>query len=107
MNRPDLEYFDGQMSLFIETDKTVFNLSSNVVVGVMYRMSNTCMEILNDRMSDIMKIVQRERKICYFLGDLNVDLLKHENHQSTTVLIFISLPMTYLHSRRILLKIIW
>ena len=84
MNRPDLEYFDVEMeSLFIEIDKNVFNLSSNVVVGVIYRMPNTCMEIFNDRMSDIMNIVQRERKICYFLGDLNVDLLKHESHQST------------------------
>ena len=84
INRPDLEYFDAEMeSLFIEIDKNVFNLSSNVVVGVIYRMPNTCMEIFNDRMSDIMNIVQRERKICYFLGDLNVDLLKHESHQST------------------------
>ena len=84
INRPDLEYFDAEMeSLFIEIDKNVFNLSSNVVVGVIYRMPNTCMEIFNDRMSDIMNIVQRERKICYFLGDLNVDLLKYESHQST------------------------
>ena len=84
INRPDLEYFDAEMeSLFIEIDKNVFNLSSNVVVGVIYRMPNTCMEIFNDRMSDIMNIVQRERKICYFHGDLNVDLLKHESHQST------------------------
>ena len=84
MNRPDLEYFDAEMeSLFIEIDKNIFNLSSNVVVGVIYRMPNTCMEIFNDRMSDIMNIVQREWKICYFLGDLNVDLLKHESHQST------------------------
>ena len=84
MSRPDLEYFDGEMeSLFIEIDKDVFNLASNVVVGVIYRMPNTCMEIFNDRMSDIMNIVQRERKICCFLGDLNVDLLKYESHQST------------------------
>ena len=84
MSRPDLEYFDGEMeSLFIEIDKNVFNLASNVVVGVIYRMPNTCMEIFNDRMSDIMNIVQRERKLCYFLGDLNVDLLKYESHQST------------------------
>ena len=34
-------------------------------------------------MSDIMNIVQREQKIYYFLGNLNVDLLKHESHQST------------------------
>ena len=84
MSRPDLEYFDGEMeSLFIEIDKNVFNLASNVVVGVIYRMPNTWMEVFNDRMSDIMNIVQRERKICYFLGDFNVDLLKYESHQST------------------------
>ena len=85
MSRPDLEYFHGEMeSLFIEIDNNVFNLASNVVVGVIYRMPNTCMEIFNDRMADIMNIVQRERQICYFLGDLNVNLLKYESNQSTT-----------------------
>ena len=84
MSRSDLEYFDGEMeSLFIEIDKNVFNLSLDVVVAVIYRMPNTFMEIFNDRMSDIMNIVQRERKSCYFLGDLNIDLLRYESHQST------------------------
>ena len=46
-------------------------------------MPNTCMQIFNDRMYDIMNIVQREWKNCYFLGGLNVDLLKYESHQST------------------------
>ena len=46
-------------------------------------MPNTCMQIFNDRMYDIMNIVQREWKTCYFLGGLNVDLLKYESHQST------------------------
>ena len=45
-------------SLLIEIDKNVFNLSYNVLVGVTYRMPNTRMEIFNDRMSDIMNIVQ-------------------------------------------------
>ena len=27
-------------------------------------------------MCDILNIVQKERKICYFLGDLNIDILK-------------------------------
>ena len=84
MSRYDLEYFDGEMeSLFIEIDKNVFNLSLDVVVAVIYGMPNTFMEIFNDRMSDIMNIVQRERKSCYFLGDLNIDLLRYESHQST------------------------
>ena len=68
---------------FIEIDKNVFNLSSNVVVDVLYRMPNTCMEIFNDRMFDIINIVHKEHEICHFLGDLNVDLLKDEGPQST------------------------
>ena len=47
-------------------------------------MPNTCMEIFHDRMSEIMNLVHRERKTCYLFGDLNVDLLKYERHQSTT-----------------------
>ena len=62
MNRLDLKYFDGDNgSLFIEIDKNVFNAASHIV-GVIHRMPNTRMAIFNNRRSDIMNIVQRERK---------------------------------------------
>ena len=41
-------------------------------------------ENFNDRMNDWLNIIQRERKLCYFLGDLNLDLLKHEEHRPTS-----------------------
>ena len=34
-------------------------------------------------MCDILNTVQKERKICYFLGDLNIDILQYENHKPT------------------------
>ena len=38
----------------------------------------------NDRIACILNTITRENKSCYFLGDLNIDLLKHENHSPTS-----------------------
>ena len=85
INRPDLEYFDSDMeSLFIEAEGSSFNLSSNIVIAVIYRMPNTSLDIFNDRVTSILNTITRENKLCYFLGDLNIDLLKHENHSPTS-----------------------
>ena len=83
--RADLEYFDTEMEgLFIEIDKHVFDTTSDLVIGIIYRMPNSSIYIFNDRLNDILYIIHRERKICYFLGDLNIDLLKYEEHRPTS-----------------------
>ena len=88
MNRPDLEYFDSEMeSLFIEAEGSNFNLSSNIIIAVIYRMPNTSLDIFNDRIASILNTITREDKLCYFLGNLNIDLLKHENHNPTSGLL--------------------
>ena len=77
INRPDLGYFDSEMeSLFIENEGGNFKLSNNIIIAVIYRMPNTSLDIFNDRIGNIMNIMTRENKLCYFLGDLNIDLLK-------------------------------
>ena len=82
--RNDLDYFDSEMeTVFIELDKSVFNTDSNIVIGVIYRMPNSSVDVFNDRISDILNVLQRERKLCYLLGDLNIDLLKAEDHKAT------------------------
>ena len=79
INRPDLEYFDSEMeSLFIETEGGSFNFSSNIIIAVVNRMPNTSLDICNDRIGNIKNMITRENTLCYFLGDLNIDLLKHE-----------------------------
>ena len=83
--RSDLEFFDSEMeSVFIEVEKSIFGTSSNLVIGVIYRMPDSSVEIFNDRMNDWLNIIQREKKICYFLGDLNLDLLRNEEHRPTS-----------------------
>ena len=70
-------------TVFIELDKSVFNTDSNIVIGVIYRMPNSSVDVFNDRISDILNVLQRERKLCYLLGNLNIDLLKAEDHKAT------------------------
>ena len=83
--RADLEYFDTEMEgLFIEIDKHVFDTTSDLVIGIIYRMPNSSIDIFNDRLNDILNIIHRERKICNFLGDLNIDLLKYQEHRPTS-----------------------
>ena len=85
INRPDLEYFESEMeSLFIKAGGGSFNLSSNIIIAVVYRMPNTSLDIFNDLIGNLMNIVTRENKLCDFLGELNIDLLKHENHSPTS-----------------------
>ena len=60
INRPDLEYFDSEIeSLFIEAEGSSFNLSSNIVIAVIYRMPNTSLDIFNDRVASILNTITR------------------------------------------------
>ena len=84
-NRTDIEFFDSEMeSLFIEIDKEVFGTPSNVVIGVIYRMPHFSVDVFSDRINDILNILQHERKLCYFLADLNIDFLKYDEHRPTS-----------------------
>ena len=82
--RNDLDYFDSEMeTIFIEIDKCIFDTDLNIVIGVIYRMPNSSVDVFNDRISDVMNVIQKERKLCYLLGDLNIDLLKADDHKAT------------------------
>ena len=85
MTRCDIEYFDSEMeSPFIEIDKEVFGTSCNIVIGIKYRMPDYSVDIFSERMNDVLNIIQKECKICYILGDLNIDFLKYDEHRPTS-----------------------
>ena len=46
-------------------------------------MPNSSVDVFNDRISDVMNVIQKERKLCYLLGDLNIDFLKADDHRAT------------------------
>ena len=83
--RKDLEYFDSEMeSIVVEINKEVFKTNSNVIIVLIYRIPDTSVEIFNDRIADILNTTEEEQKIFYFMGDLNIDLFKTEEHRQTS-----------------------
>ena len=74
-------------TVFIELDKSIFNADSNIVIGFIYHMPNSSVDVFDDRISDILNVLQRECKLCYLLGDLDIDFLKAEDHRATDELL--------------------
>ena len=83
--RNDLAYFDSEMeSVFIEIEKSVFHSNANIIMGVVYRMPDSSVDMFNERLADILNSVHKENKLFYLLGDLNIDLFKHDVHRPTS-----------------------
>ena len=70
----DFEY------VFIEIDKTTLNKCRNVVIGVIYRPPKSDIVTFNDSLAVVLEKIKNENKICYLLGDYNIDLLNYERH---------------------------
>ena len=84
-NRNELEHFDSELeSLFIEISKEVFQTSSDIIIGVLYRMPNSSIEVFNDRITDKLNVMNRENKLIYLLGDMKIDFLKTDEHSPTS-----------------------
>ncbi len=57
----------------------VNNNGKNIIVGVIYRPPNGNFEIFKNTMNEILDKIGRENKLCYLMGDFNIDLLKSES----------------------------
>ena len=64
-------------SVFIEIESIVLYTKSNIIVGVIFMMAYSSVDVFNERMCDVLDMVIKVKKICYFIGDLIIDLLKH------------------------------
>ena len=71
-------------SVFIEIEKSVFHYNANIIMGVVYGMPDSSVDMFNERLADILNSVQKENKLFYLLGDLNIDLFKHDVHRPTS-----------------------
>ena len=92
-----MEYLDSEMeSLFVEIDRSAISTTNDIIIGVIYRMPDSSVEVFDERINDIMSTIQGENKTCYLLGDLNIDLLESDRHKPTSFIPYI--PMIYSHS---------
>ena len=79
--RPNVSLFESDLEyVFIEIDKDHFGRNKNVIVGTMYRPPGADMKYFNDKMSIPFRDLRKENKICYLIGDFNINLLNHDSH---------------------------
>ena len=84
--RQDLEIRNCDVdNVFIEFNGKHFGFSHNVVVGTIYRPPNTNLQQFNDNLNELLDSLKSERKICYILGDFNINLMNCESHCDTNI----------------------
>ena len=70
-------------SVFVEIDKDQVGKDRNVIAGVVYRPTDTDIDLFNWYMSEILDKIKSERKFVTCLGDCNISLLYTEMHEPT------------------------
>ena len=68
---------------FIEIHKDSNSYGKDIIVGVIYRPPNNDINKCIDEMSNILDIPNNENKLCYIMGDFNINLFNHEVHAPT------------------------
>jgi len=71
-NKPD--------SLFIQI---IITKSRNIIIGVIYKPPDTDVIKFKEDLDKALKIISKEHRACYLLGDLNINLLKQNVHSPT------------------------
>ena len=83
--RDDLSFMNLEYeSVFIEIGRYTSLLEQHIILGVIYRPPGSDVNQFNDITNDILERVRHERKLCYLLGDYNIDLLKHGTLKPTS-----------------------
>ena len=72
--------FEVMEALFIEIIRPH---EKNLIVGIIYRPPNQNVNDFVTRMNEILGKISRDNKICYIMGDFNLNLLKNQNHNAT------------------------
>ena len=84
-SRLDISIFNDVIeSVFVEMNIPACNGCKAIIVGVIYRPPNTYIEKFTDILNDIQNKIKMETKICYILGDYNIDLLKCDFHKPSS-----------------------
>jgi len=84
-HRPDLSIFIEHVfeSIFVEIELG----NKSVIVGTVYRPNSyprADIDVFNHNMYELMETINSENKHAYIMGDVNIDLLKIDNHQLTS-----------------------
>ena len=73
-------------SVFIEISKDQLQVNKNIMIGVIYRPPATDVRSFNMNLNVYLDKIGKENKICYLLGDFNINLLNHNAHNLTSMI---------------------
>ena len=76
---------------------------NDVVIGVIYRPPDTDINSFVVIITDILSVIKAERKICYILGDFNINLINVSNHIPTVEYLEVMYSHAFIPSRPVLL----
>ena len=65
----------------------------NIILGVIYRPPNTDINVFNDKLDNILDTINKEGKLCYIMGDYNINILNSKTHQGTNE--FVNMMSSY------------
>ena len=85
--REDLQVFSPEVdALFVELEglNAVSPASGKTIVGIIYRPPGTVLSHFNNEMVLLLSKIKFEKKLCFLLGDYNVNLLNHLDHKETS-----------------------
>ena len=68
----------------IQINKNVFGTPKDIIIGIIYRPPNTDPVAFNESFQEILTKIDRENRICYLLGDFDLDLFKADHHGPTS-----------------------
>ena len=78
------DFFNVTWIYTLEIDRTNLISEKNIIIGVIYRPPNTEISHFIDTMKDIMDKIKNETKICYLVGDYNINLINVDLHGLTS-----------------------
>ena len=89
----NLNYENSIESVFIET---ITAAGKNIIIGVIYRPPNNKLDEFENNINQILSKIDKENKICYLMGDFNIDLLKSESCDYSNRFLEILLSSSYI-----------
>ena len=82
--REDISITKNELeTLWIELDKKDIKMDKNTILGVVYRIPGTDMQIFNNYLQQTLETLTKENKKIIHTGDYNIDILSATKHQHT------------------------
>ena len=58
-------------------------MEKHIIIVILYRPQGTDLNEFSDLLANILDRIKKESKICYILGDCNINLLNYDTHSGT------------------------